>query len=186
MTIDPPPFIPSKKIPAQPLIDPSQFTGKFHAEKKHYDGNKSDLQKCELPRSESRSRLGANYWKPSANYVEFNNKKLRCYLGSNRVLKEISGKDVNKSQIIGMAGIDTSRKSEPIQRRLKIAPPQAKEIINYVNAPNFRERKIAEKINQIDISNRSKTPSAIRTQEVQHAEYRINMLNSRASKIVFS
>ena len=94
--------------------------------------------------------------------------------------KEIEGKSVNKSSIVDMAGAEAA----PNVRKSLVSEQKMKEILNYKDGPVFRERKIAEKISQTD--SRYKTPAAVRRHEIQTAEYMLNRINSKASKIVFS
>ena len=66
--------------------------------KKHYEFSYRPspvIERHEIKKT-SRTEYGNN-WKPSNDLIDFNNKKLLCFIGSQRIKKGIPGKRANQS-----------------------------------------------------------------------------------------
>lgn len=179
MTIDAGPLRFTRKM----KLTLGDYTPRTNRGKKHYERSFETspiLGNNEISKIPKTTRL--SNWKPSESLIQFNNKQLLCYIGSNKLKKGMPKTNVNQRSILNMTGVDKKENKRHRKRRLDDA--KILNIIRYKDGPKFRQTKLAENINKHNAITR--TPEAIRMRQTQFNEYSINKINGTKSHIVFS
>eukprot|EP00826_Nyctotherus_ovalis_P005511 TRINITY_DN11248_c0_g1_i15.p1 TRINITY_DN11248_c0_g1~~TRINITY_DN11248_c0_g1_i15.p1 ORF type:complete len:181 (-),score=35.04 TRINITY_DN11248_c0_g1_i15:129-671(-) len=172
----------------------ARYGKKVYQTKEAPERNQPGKRQFKRPRSPVLSALGEfasargkkvwpHAWKPSNDLVEFNEKNRLPLFKSRRLKKEVEGKELNKSSIVGMMGLSEVKKVSSKKRCLDSS--KMDKILSYKNGPKYREIKITEKVPKVNIKFRSSTPEAMKVRKLQFLEYSINKVNNSTSRVVF-
>jgi len=161
------------------VFQPKKTPERSRPSKRHYEQSRNS----ELSVLTRGKKVSLHTWKPSSNLIEYNDKTRLILLNSKRLKKEVEGKDLNKSSIIGMIGLSNIEKVNSNKRYLNSS--KMEKILSYKNGPKYREIRVTEKVPKINMRARSTTPEAVKERNMKFIEYSINKTNNSTSKVIF-